>query len=672
MDNKIGSIDNDGNVTSNTYEDFNDDMTSSITETNSYDTSSYDSGNKIIEETNEEFDVFGNSKEEKEKKPIGKWPLFAAIGIVLLVIILILVMTISSANKYTVETKNVEIKVKETEEIEVKAKDKVKNKLTYKSEDKKIAKVDGDGTITGVSVGKTTIYVGINGKKTHAIKVRVETNKEELVLKESNITIAKGEPYQLQIKNVLEDDVFEWTSNNELIAEVDQNGVVTGIHGGTTTIVVRESDGRKVSAKVTVTSDEVLIEKMSLEPQTIAIGEKVQLKPTVYPSDALTILKWKSSKESVVEVDENGVVTGIAAGTSTITAESHNGKKVTAKITVDPKLPASIKLSGCTGGIAIGTPVKLEVEYSPDTAKSTITWTSSNTNIATVSGGKVTGKAVGNVVITAETKNGKKATCKLKVNAMAVQSIKLSTTNFTLDQEATKKLSVSFTPSKAEDFYTVTWKSSNTKVAKVANDGTVTGIGPGTAKITASAGGKSATATVTVNATSVTGIQLDGCISTIEAGDSFKLTARITPTTAKNKTITWSSSNSTIASVSSGTVSAKKAGTVTITATSNNGKKATCTVVVTNPPITELELSETSVKLKVGESVTITAETNLTSTNFKKYYTMKWTSSNSAAATVTPNSTNSLKATIKGVAKGATTIHVTVGSINKTIQVVVE
>ena len=97
MDNKIGSIDNDGNVTSNTYENFNDDMTSSITETSSYDTSSYDSGNKIVEDTNEEFDVFGNSKEEKEKKPIGKWPLFAAIGIFLLIIILILVMTISSA-----------------------------------------------------------------------------------------------------------------------------------------------------------------------------------------------------------------------------------------------------------------------------------------------------------------------------------------------------------------------------------------------------------------------------------------------------------------------------------------------------------------------------------------------------------------------------------------------
>lgn len=670
MDNKIGSIDNDGNVTSNTYDDYND-MTST-TETSSFESESY-TNTRVVEDSHEEFDVFGNSKEEKDKKPIGKWPLFALLGAVILIIIIIIAVVISSGNKYTVETKNVELKVQETEDIKVKAKDKVKSKLTYTTEDKEIAKVDGDGTITGVGIGKTTVYVGINGKKTYAIKVKVKTNKEPLVLKQDNITINKGEPYQLAIKNVLEDDVFEWTSNNELIAEVDENGVVTGIHGGTTTIIVKESDGRKTTARVTVQSEEILMEKITLTPQTIAIGEELQLKPTIYPEDSLSILKWKSSKESVVEVDaETGKVTGIAAGTATITVESHNGKKATAKITVDPKLPASITLSGCTGGVAIGTPIKLEAQLSPDTAKTTVTWTSSNTNIATVSGGKVTGKALGNVVITAKTKNGKTATCKLKVSAMAVQNLKVSDSTIDLDQNASKQVRVTFEPSSAKDYYTLTWKSSNSKIAKVANDGTITGVNPGTATITASAGGKSVKITVTVNATLATSVQLDGCIDTIEAGDSFKLTATVLPTTAKNKTITWSSSNTTVATVSSGTVSAKKGGTVTITASTNNGKKATCVVTVVAPPVTGIDLSTTSVKLKVGGSVTITAETNLSTTNFNKYHTMKWTSSNPAAATVTPSSSNSLKATIKGVAKGATTVHVTVGSINKTIQVVVE
>ena len=71
MDNKIGSIDNDGNVTANTYDDFND-MTSTNNEISSYDTESFNSGNKIVEDSHEEFDVFGNSKEEKEKKSYSK------------------------------------------------------------------------------------------------------------------------------------------------------------------------------------------------------------------------------------------------------------------------------------------------------------------------------------------------------------------------------------------------------------------------------------------------------------------------------------------------------------------------------------------------------------------------------------------------------------------------
>ena len=517
----------------------------------------------------------------------------------------------------------------------------------------------------GVACGEDSGQGG-GGGVVKPTSVAITNAKAEYVMGETVKLEATVEPANATVKTV------EWTSSNELIAEVDQNGVVTGIHGGTTTIIVRESDGRKVSARVTVESDEILIDKMTLEEKTIAIGESLQLKPTVSPEGALTILKWKSSKESVVQVDENGIVKGISGGTATITAESHNGKKVSAKVTVDPKLPASITISGCSGGVAINTPLTLKVEYSPDTAKSTITWTSSNPNVATVSGGKVTGKEVGNVVITAETKNGKKATCKLKVNAMAVQEIKLSSTNIVLDQQASKKITASFNPTNAKEFYTVTWKSSNTNVAKVANDGTITGVNPGTATVTASAGGKSASVTVTVNATLATNVTLDGCVNTIEAGKTFKLTATITPTTAKNKTITWSSSDTTIATVSSGTVSAKKAGTVTITAATSNGKKATCVVTVTSPPITGVDLSTESVKIKVGESVTITAETNLTTTNFNKYYTMSWRSSNPAAATVTPNSTNSLKATIKGVAKGATTIHVTVGTINKTIQVVVE
>jgi len=680
MDGKIDSIDNDGNITSTSLDEF-DSMNTSVSmeenlEKNNYETtynSEFNMKNEIDDEfqndKQEEYDVFGNSKQPK--KEFNKKILLIPI-ILLIIIILVIFIFIKSSNKFTIENKNIIIKVKETEEIEVKAKEKVKKKLTYSSGDTKIATVDDDGTIKGVSIGNTTIYVGINGKKTSKINVKVETNKEELVLKESNIKIKKDENYQLEVKNVLEDDVFEWISNNENIVTVDQQGILTGIHGGTTTVVVKEKDGRKVSTKVTVISDEVLIDKISLESKTIAIGEKIALVPVIEPANSLSILSWKSSKESVVEIDEKGVITGLSEGTSTITVQSHNGKKATAKITVDKKIPASISMSGCNGSVTIGSPITLTTNLKPDTASSKITWISSNSDIATVSGGKVSGKAVGKVTITAKTANGKTATCNLSVTPTAISSIKASITNVTLDQQETKKVSITISPSSASKYYKVSFKSSNTNIAKVSSDGTITGVNPGSATITATVGGKSVKINVNVNASNVTSIKMTGCQSSMEAGKRITLTAQALPTTAKDTGISWSSSDTAIATVSRGNVTAKKAGVVTITAKTANGTTATCKINVTKPAITKLSLSEKSITLSVGSSKSITATTNLTTTEFNKFYIMSWKSSNTLAVTVTPNSTNSLKVTIKGVKKGSSTVHATVGGKSITLQVVVE
>ena len=672
MDNKIGSIDNDGNITDAPItDDFNNMTASTSNETTnqSSESTSYNSGFNESSNTNEEFDVFGNSVQEK--RGFNKKLLLIPLVIVLILIIGIIIFT-SSNNKYTLKSKSFVIKVDETANIEIEAKEKVKQKITYSSENEKIATVDKNGKITGETIGTTTIYVGINGKKSDKVNVKVETNKEDLRFKETNITINKDATYQLAIANVLDSDVFEWTSNNENVVTVDQTGLITGVHAGSTTVVVRESDGRSASTRVSVTSDEILIDSISLSNQTIAIGEKVTLNPTITPFNGLKILTWKSNKESVVEIDANGVVTGISKGTATITVNTHNGKTARAKITVDETLPASIKINGCTGGIAINTPITLKVDYSPSTAKSNITWTSSNTNIATVSGGRVTAKSVGSVTITAMTKNGKAASCKLKVSPMSITKLSVSPTSLTLDQEATKKISVSLTPSAAKEYYTVKWSSSNKNVAIVDSDGKVIGINPGTATITASAGGKSAKVTVKVNATAVTSIQMTGCKETAKVYDTFKLTSTALPTTAKNKTITYSSSDSTIATVSStGSVSLKEVGIVTITASTKNGKTATCTINVQKPDVTSFTANKTSASIKVNGTTTITTSTNLTSTKFNKFYTVTWRSANPNIASVTPNSSNSLSATIKGLKAGGTTIHATVAGRMVTIQVTV-
>ena len=134
----------------------------------------------------------------------------------------------------------------------------------------------------------------------------------------------------------------------------------------------------------------------------------------------------------------------------------------------------------------------------------------------------------------------------------------------------------------------VNWTSSNTNVATVSKTTTASGTavtitakGKGTATITAMAAdgsGKKATCNVTVNQP-VTGISLSQTTAALATGDTLNLTATVIPSTANNKTVTWTSSNTNIATVSNiGVVTIKKMGNVTITATCANGIKATCNI----------------------------------------------------------------------------------------------
>lgn len=136
----------------------------------------------------------------------------------------------------------------------------------------------------------------------------------------------------------------------------------------------------------------------------------------------------------------------------------------------------------------------LTATVSPQGAKNrAVTWRSSNTKIARVSAGKVTMVSAGTCTITASTKNGKKATCKVQVNG-GVTSL-TCTSGLTLSVGESGKVSVIAVPSGS---YTYSWSSSNRKVAKVGSDGRVYAVGSGTASITVSCGGKKAVCNITV------------------------------------------------------------------------------------------------------------------------------------------------------------------------------
>lgn len=304
-----------------------------------------------------------------------------------------------------------------------------------------------------------------------------------------------------------------------------------------------------------------------------------------------------------------------------------------------------------TLSLAKGNSSTITVTFTPSSVSSKLLkWVSDNNSVATVDGnGKVTAVASGTAHITATTYDGSNIskTCTVTVTT-PVSSISLSQTSLNLIKGGTSTLTVTYNPTDA-DSRSVTWSSSNTSVATVSTDGLVTAVASGTATITAtSANGKTATCTVTVT-NPVTSISLSKTALSLTKGATSQLTVTYNPTDADNRSVTWKSSNTAAATVStSGVVTAVASGTATITATSSNGKTATCTVTVTNP-VTSISLNATSASLWVGETKALTVTYNPSDADNR---TVTWKSSNTSVATIS-------NGTVTAVAKGTATITAT-------------
>ena len=244
-------------------------------------------------------------------------------------------------------------------------------------------------------------------------------------------------------------------------------------------------------------------------------------------------------------------------------------------------------------GVNIGKTAKLVYSLEPKNATNkNLAWSSSNTKIATVSNGVVKGVKAGRATITVKTTDGSNLTayCLVVVN-QPVTSISLSkkATMYTGKKLALKAKVNPANASKKE----LTWKSSNTKIAKVASNGVVTGVKAGTVKITATAkdgSRKSATCTVTVRQ-SVSKITLGKTNVVLpKKGSSYNVKVTVAPKNAYNKNVAVKSANTKVAKVSASTVksgktvkiTAVKKGTTKVTFTAKDGSKksATCKVTV--------------------------------------------------------------------------------------------
>ncbi len=187
-------------------------------------------------------------------------------------------------------------------------------------------------------------------------------------------------------------------------------------------------------------------------------------------------------------------------------------------------------------------------------------------------------------------------------------NITISESQKTIKENEEAQLSVIFTPDSAT-IKTVTWSSSDSSIVKVKPTGEIKGISAGSATISATSteGNFTTTCEVTVVTIMTAGITLDVTEKELKVNETFTLTATVSPDDATNKNVTWTTTDATIATVENGLVTALKAGTATITATTEDGNHtANCSVTVTQP-VTDVTLDVTEKELKVNETFTLTA-----------------------------------------------------------------
>ncbi|HTI05340.1 MAG TPA: Ig-like domain-containing protein [Gemmatimonadales bacterium] len=348
------------------------------------------------------------------------------------------------------------------------------------------------------------------------------------------------------------------------------------------------------TAWVTIANAAVASVSVSPAASNLFVGTSTQLTATLRDASGNILtarsITWTSSAPSVASVSVSGMVTALAPGSATITATSE-GQSGSATITVTVVPVAAVTVAPSPDSLTAGATVQLTAT-TKDSANNVlsgriVTWSSSAAGVATVSAtGLVTAVGAGSATITAtsEGKNGT-ATITVTVPVVPVATVTVSPATKTLRIGTTVQLAAT-TKDSAGTVLTgraITWTSNATGVATVSASGLVTAVAAGSATITATSEGKSGTSAITVTVVPVATVTVSPATGTLNIGATLQLTA-VTKDSAGNvltgRVVTWSSSATGLATVSSaGLVTSLAAGSVTITATSE-GKSGSSAITV--------------------------------------------------------------------------------------------
>ena len=408
-------------------------------------------------------------------------------------------------------------------------------------------------------------------------------------------------------ENATNKDVI-WTSDDPSIISVASNGEVTGISFGTTIISATTVEGGFV-AQSTVTvvgNSQVNVTGVDLDVDStiLEVGQTQILEAIITPMNATnSAVFWASEDTSIVSVDVNGEIIGVAIGTTVVSATTEDGDFVAqAAITVVENTivnVSGIDLNLDSTNLEFGSTLVLEETVQPSNATNTsVIWASEDTSIVTVdANGEVFGVALGTTTVTVTTEDGNFVTqaiiTVIESEFVNVTGIIMNPDSIDLELGSSLVLNVAVQPNNATN-QQVVWTSEDTSIVSVNSNGEVLGVSLGTTTVNATTvdGEFVAVATVKVVEKSeenngnvvVTGISIDIDDLVLQERDNVQINGTVLPENASNNYILWVPEDLSIVTVdANGNVEAKRVGETVITATTVDGGFST-TITVTVLP----------------------------------------------------------------------------------------
>jgi uncharacterized protein YjdB len=529
--------------------------------------------------------------------------------------------------------------------------------------------IAADGAVTGLAPGSALAFASIEGKLgnatvnvrgANAASVSITPNTGTVFVNASRDLVATVRD---SAGALLAGRLVQWRSSDNTILVVSNTGRVRAIAPGNATItaIVESVSGTASFVVAPVPVAAVVVGA----PSSMLPGQTAQASVSVLGAggEILTgrTVVWTSSTPTVATVSSSGLITAVGLGTTLLRAECE-GVSGALSIIVTPIPVASVAVSLGSSALLVGATTQATAvtrdSLSNVLSGRVITWSSSNSAVASVNGaGLVTAVAPGSATISA-TSEGKSGSAGVAVSLVPVNSVQLTLGTSTLVVGGGTQGTVVLrdAANNVLSGRVITWSSSDAAVASVNSSGAVTAVAPGTATITATSEGKSGSAGVTVTVAPVNSVQLTLGANTLVVGGTTSGTV-VLRDAANNvltgRVITWSSSNALVAGVSaSGVITALAPGSATITATSE-GKSGSAGVTVSLVPVNSVQLTLGSSTLTVGGTTSASVVLRDAANNVLTGRVIAYSSSDNGVATVDGSGT------VTAVAPGTATITAT-------------